>query len=116
MTTGTSAGNDHSPADVQPSAADRSHGASVSGAGTACATVDVHLFAAAAAALGTDGLTARASTVRELLAQLGRDRDDEARRVLARSSVLVGSVARRDHDLPLQEGDRVDVLPPFAGG
>lgn len=79
-------------------------------------TVQIHLFAAAAAALGTDRTDVEAATVAEAITALGERTDDEGRRVLARSSVLVNAVACPDHTRALADGDRVDVLPPFAGG
>ncbi|MGO3506052.1 MAG: MoaD/ThiS family protein [Brachybacterium tyrofermentans] len=33
-----------------------------------------------------------------------------------RSSILVNAVACTDRDQELRDGDRLDVLPPFAGG
>lgn len=84
--------------------------------GTEAPEVAVHLFAAAAAALGSDTARVRGRTVAEVLDALGARTDDEGRRVLARSSVLVNAVACRDRDRQLAAADRVDVLPPFAGG
>lgn len=83
---------------------------------TAVPRIQVHLFAAAAAELGTDQCEVGASTVAEALEALGAGASDTARQVLGRSSVLVNAVACTDHDQPLDEGDRLDVLPPFAGG
>ena len=79
-------------------------------------TVTVHLFAAAADALGRESATLSAGRVRDVLALLGADASTEAQQVLARSSVLVNSRACPDHDHALSAGDRLDVLPPFAGG
>lgn len=78
--------------------------------------VEVHLFAAAAAALGTETTTVAAGPLSGALAQLGERTDDVGRRVLNRSSVLVNAVACTDLDRELVAGDRLDVLPPFAGG
>lgn len=81
--------------------------------------VTVRLFAAAHAALGTGEVTVTAATVAEALeaalAQAPDGAADEARAVFARSSVLVNQVSA-DRDRALGVGDRVDVLPPFAGG
>lgn len=78
--------------------------------------VEVRLFAAAAAALGTDRAEAPGRTVAEVLDALGERTDDDGRRVLARSSVLLNAVACSDRGRRLSAGDRLDVLPPFAGG
>lgn len=80
--------------------------------------VELHYFAAAEAAGRTeerlempDGATL--AGLRELLA----GRDLEMARVIGVSSFLVNAVsAPADSLAPLADGDRVDVLPPFAGG
>lgn len=79
-------------------------------------TIAVRLFAGAAAAFGADAATVPARTLEELVAALTADGSAEAARVIARSSFLVNAVARPDLSRPLADGDRVDVLPPFAGG
>lgn len=78
--------------------------------------IAVRLFAAAAAELGADALEVRARSLAELVAQLLEGRAERAERVIARSSFLINAVACTDRERPLVEGDRVDVLPPFAGG
>lgn len=78
--------------------------------------VTVHLFAAAAEALGRETMTVPAVRVREVMTILGAGAPEETLRILGRCSVLVNSVACRDLDHALSAGDRVDVLPPFAGG
>ncbi len=80
------------------------------------AAVDVHLFAGAAHAFGTSQREVHADSLGGVLEALREDASDEARVVLSRCSFLVNSVAASDADAPLTEGDRVDVLPPFAGG
>ena len=81
--------------------------------------VELRYFAAAAEAAGRteerlempDGATL--AGLRELLA----GRDLEMARVIGVSSFLVNAVsAPADSLAPLADGDRVDVLPPFAGG
>ena len=81
--------------------------------------VELHYFAAAAEAAGRteerlelpDGATL--AGLRELLA----GRDLEMARVIGVSSFLVNAVsAPADSLMLLADGDRVDVLPPFAGG
>lgn len=37
-------------------------------------------------------------------------------KVLERSSFLLNEVALREHSTVLQDGDVLDILPPFAGG
>ena len=83
-------------------------------------TVDitVRYFAAARAAAGSDSeeLTVRSgATVAELVDGLG-GRSQELARVLVRCSFLCDGVAVRDQAQPLQAGNTIDVLPPFAGG
>ena len=75
-------------------------------------------FAAARAAAGSDSeqLTVRAgATVGELVDTLG-GRSQEFARVLGRCSYLCDGLAVRDQGQPLQAGNTIDVLPPFAGG
>jgi molybdopterin converting factor small subunit len=78
----------------------------------------VRYFAAARAAAGSDSeqLSVRSgATVGELVDGL-RDRSQELARVLSRCSYLCDGVAVRDQAQPLQAGNTIDVLPPFAGG
>lgn len=93
-------------------------------------TVQVHLFAAASAAIGQEVVTvdgAPGQTIRQCLDALVRQypaagtvgttaAGADARRVLASCSYLVNGVATRESDTVLGDGDRLDVLPPFAGG
>ena len=75
-------------------------------------------FAAARAAAGSDSeqLTVRSgATVGELVDRLG-GRSHELARVLFRCSFLCDGLAVRDQAQPLQAGNTIDVLPPFAGG
>ena len=76
--------------------------------------VIVRYFAAAADAAGTRTETVDAATVGELRAQLLDRYGDAMGRVLRTGSFLVDGVATRDDAKRL--GERVDVLPPFAGG
>lgn len=78
--------------------------------------VPVRLFAAAAAEYGADDATAQGTTVAEALADLCTGASARAVTVIGRSSLLVNAVACRDPEQELHEGDRIDVLPPFAGG
>jgi molybdopterin synthase sulfur carrier subunit len=80
-------------------------------------TLTVRFFAAAADAAGTEQEAwdlGEEPTLGVLRAQLVERFGDPMRQVLATGSFLVDGVVRRD-DGPI-EGDRVDVLPPFAGG
>ncbi|HEV7742947.1 MAG TPA: MoaD/ThiS family protein [Pseudolysinimonas sp.] len=78
------------------------------------ADVLVRFFAAAAEAAGRDEQTLSASTVGELRADLEKRYGDAMARVLRNGSFLVDGVVSRDPAKPL--ANRVDVLPPFAGG
>lgn len=78
--------------------------------------IAVRLFAGAAAAFGADAAEVQAGTLDEAVRALLADASEEGRRVIDRSSFLVNAVARTDRAQTLGEGDRVDVLPPFAGG
>ena len=81
-------------------------------------TITVRYFAAARAAAGSDSeqLSVRSgATVGELVDRLG-GRSQELARVLSRCSFLCDGVAVRDQAQPLQAGNTIDVLPPFAGG
>lgn len=78
--------------------------------------VPVRLFAGAAAEYGADAATAEGATVAEAVADLCAGASERAATVIGRSSLLVNAVACRDTAQVLHEGDRIDVLPPFAGG
>jgi sulfur-carrier protein len=80
--------------------------------------ITVRYFAAARAAAGSDSeqLTVPSgATVGELVDGLG-GRSHELARVLLRCSFLCDGLAVRDQAQPLQAGNTIDVLPPFAGG
>ena len=78
--------------------------------------ITVRLFAGAAAEFGADAATVHGATLRDALADLLETASPDAARVIGRSSLLVNAVACTDLDRALAEGDRLDVLPPFAGG
>jgi molybdopterin converting factor small subunit len=81
-------------------------------------TITVRYFAAARAAAGSESeqLALRAgATVGELVDTLG-GRSPELASVLSRCSYLCDGMAVRDQAQPLQAGNTIDVLPPFAGG
>ncbi|OBK51886.1 MoaD/ThiS family protein [Mycobacterium sp. 1081908.1] len=80
--------------------------------------VTVRYFAAARAAAGTESeiLVLRPrTTVAELVGRLAV-RGSRLATVLERCSYLCDGIAVRDETTPLQAGDTIDVLPPFAGG
>jgi sulfur-carrier protein len=81
-------------------------------------TITVRYFAAARAAAGSESeqlAVPAGATVGELVDTLG-GRSQELARVLSRCSYLCDGMAVRDHAQPLQAGNTIDVLPPFAGG
>lgn len=78
-------------------------------------SVEVHLFAAARSAAKADVLLTPAGTLDEVLASCERQAPG-LRDVLPRCSYLVNSIAVADRAARLLPGDRLDVLPPFAGG
>jgi molybdopterin synthase sulfur carrier subunit len=78
-------------------------------------TVTIRYFAAAADAAGAlEETLPRVATVGALRAALVERHGEPMARVLASGSFLVDGVVSRDDAREL--GDRVDVLPPFAGG
>lgn len=76
---------------------------------------EVHLFAAARAAAGTDVLHVHGATLGEVVAAAVAQAPGLAS-VLERCSILVDGVAAHEGITPVSPGARVDVLPPFAGG
>jgi molybdopterin converting factor small subunit len=77
-------------------------------------TVDVHLFAAARAAVGTSQLSVPAARLSAILDAIEAEHLAFAG-VRPRCSFLVDGTAVHD-DIDVAAGSRVDVLPPFAGG
>jgi molybdopterin converting factor small subunit len=71
--------------------------------------VELRFFAAARDAVGAAELSVAPGTLASVI-------DAFASPVIARCSLLVNGVATTDLSVPLADGDRVDVLPPFAGG
>ncbi|WP_394215635.1 MoaD/ThiS family protein [Brachybacterium vulturis] len=78
--------------------------------------IAVRLFAGAAAEYGADAVSLQASTLGEAIDALQAGASDAAARVIGRSSFLLNAVACSVREQQLSEGDRLDVLPPFAGG
>ncbi len=77
--------------------------------------VEVHLFAAARAAAGTEVVRVADGTLGEVLAAAVAQAPGLSG-VLDRCSVLVDGMAAHGDDVVVASGARVDVLPPFAGG
>jgi sulfur-carrier protein len=75
---------------------------------------EVRFFAAAAEAAGREQETLSAQTVGELKGILAERYGAPMQKVLAAGSFLVNGVVSRDDATRISE--RVDVLPPFAGG
>jgi sulfur-carrier protein len=78
------------------------------------ATVEVHFFAAARAAVGASVVTAVPGALSAILDQIEAEHPDFAG-VRPRCSFLVDGVSAHG-DAVVPAGGRVDVLPPFAGG
>lgn len=78
-------------------------------------TVEVHLFAAARAAVGESMVTAPAGTLGSVLDDLQARYPDFAR-VRPQCSYLLDEVSCSDESAVVGVESRVDVLPPFAGG
>jgi molybdopterin converting factor small subunit len=84
-------------------------------------TVTVRYWAAIRAAAGIAEEQVRATTLAELLDEVRHRHADSDRfaDVLDICSILVSEVpvgAREPADVPLADGDVVELLPPFAGG
>ena len=77
--------------------------------------VEVHLFAAARAAVGESMVTTDAGTLGSVLDSVGARYPDFIR-VRPQCSYLLDEVSCTDPSTPVGDGSRVDVLPPFAGG
>jgi molybdopterin synthase sulfur carrier subunit len=83
--------------------------------------VRLRLYASARAASGVAEWTADLDrhgtpTIDAALATLPAVEGASLDRVLARCSFLVNAQSTTDRQTPLNDGDLVDVLPPFAGG
>jgi molybdopterin converting factor small subunit len=79
-------------------------------------TVEVHLFAAARAAVGASVVTVEAGSLQDVLDTLGGQHPAFAV-VRPQCSLLVDGLAvPRDANPDLTPGTQLDVLPPFAGG
>jgi sulfur-carrier protein len=87
----------------------------VSGAGVQ--SVDVHLFAAARAAVGSPQVQVKPGTLATVCAELDARYPDFSA-VRPRCSFLLNEVAMHGDPATIEipAGSRVDVLPPFAGG
>lgn len=79
------------------------------------AVVEVHLFAAARAAVGSAVVTAEPGPLGAVLDGIEAGHPPFAS-VRPRCSYLVDGLAVHGEDADVAAGSRVDVLPPFAGG
>lgn len=82
-------------------------------------SITLRFFASAQAAAGTAELEVPVidgATIRDVLAQLSSAPGQNLPGVLARCSYLLNTVSTTDVGTPVQSGDLLDVLPPFAGG
>ncbi|MHB1066965.1 MAG: MoaD/ThiS family protein [Candidatus Nanopelagicales bacterium] len=78
-------------------------------------TVEVHLFAAARAAVGRSVVEAKPAALAEILGRIEAAHPAFSA-VRPRCSYLVEGLAVHDEGLLVAAGSRVDVLPPFSGG
>jgi len=79
--------------------------------------VEIHLFAAARAAVGQSMLTVEAGTLAEILDRIETGAPAFTR-VRSQCSYLIDGTASHDDParVDIAGGMRLDVLPPFAGG
>lgn len=79
--------------------------------------MEVRYFAGAVEAAGhdTETVDATGKNATELVAELGKGNDRLAK-VLSVSSLLADGARVNDLDIDLSDVQRLDVLPPFAGG
>lgn len=82
--------------------------------GSAAGSVEVHLFAAARAAVGAAQVTMTPGRLSALLEGLAEQHPRFAAVRPQCSFLLDGEAVHGDPDVPA--GSRIDVLPPFAGG
>ena len=76
---------------------------------------EIHLFAAARAAVGASVVEVDAGPLARVLDDLAGAQPGFAA-VRPRCSFLVDGIAVHGEDAAVGAGDRVDVLPPFSGG
>lgn len=76
----------------------------------------IRYFAGAAEAAGTEEEQIEGSTVGEVLASARTAHGDRLTEVLERCSVLHAGRYVDQESTPVEAGDTIDVLPPFAGG
>ncbi|NBE83399.1 MoaD/ThiS family protein [Micromonospora sp. NEAU-HG-1] len=79
-------------------------------------TVRVRYFGGTRAAAGSPEENHPATTLAELLEQLGRTHGPALRAALRACTFLVDGAQWRDREAVLPSAATVDVLPPFAGG
>ena len=71
--------------------------------------VELRFFAAARDAVGASSMSVQPGPLAQVLGEFDSP-------VISRCSYLINGVASTDLSVTLVDGDRVDVLPPFAGG
>ena len=76
---------------------------------------EIHLFAAARAAVGASMVAVEPGSLGDVLDGI-EARHPAFAAVRPRCSYLVDGLAVRGEDADVAAGSRVDVLPPFAGG
>lgn len=82
-------------------------------------SIRLRFFASAMAAVGAAELEVPVidgATIHDVLAQVSSAPGQNLAAVLARCSYLLNTVSTTDVATPVQGGDLLDVLPPFAGG
>lgn len=79
-------------------------------------SVRVRYFAGARAAAGTQEETVEGTTLLDVLATVAAAHPGDLERVLGISSFLVDGESTTDPGTVLDDGQTLDVLPPFAGG
>jgi sulfur-carrier protein len=78
-------------------------------------TVEIHLFAAARAAVGASSVSSQPGPLSRILDRLVQEHPAFAA-VRPRCSYLIDGTTAHDPDIDVPAGSRIDVLPPFAGG
>jgi molybdopterin synthase sulfur carrier subunit len=80
------------------------------------AAILIRFWAGAKAAAGVDSARIEASTVAAALELVASGDRRELAQVIERSSLLLDGVVVHDRSVTLEDGQILEVLPPFAGG
>jgi len=78
-------------------------------------SAEVHFFAAARAAVGASVLQVPPGTLNDVLNRVEAENPGFAT-VRPQCSFLIDGIASLDPEQSVDDGARLDVLPPFAGG